>query len=287
MSATTPYNGSPAATQSAATSDYGWETQGMLTNFVVQSVNYDRQSNSYKSTVKLKGPYKTAVSVCGTLSADMALSTVLATPYFVLDTNPGNPMLPTNSGSMQWKLHDWQIDQDTYNTGIHAQVDLTFGYEDTSGSGGGGGQVIPGSILWNLNWQAASWDVYNYCANDELSSKQPDEPGAGAADTAGTAASIHIQDWYTQTPDVRKLQQKYNYKSTLLGDVATLNNAERLIAKKKMRQVQPTFHFPVLRRSETRTLDTPIQWENVGRYVDEIDIPSASFEDCPFTFTFS
>lgn len=264
------------------TSSDSWIPQGALTQLVIRSVNYSNDLGEPEVEIVLKGPYKNMKTMADAMGAS-------TTPYTwatfqTLATSSGCPVNssldPLPPSLTTQALTNFRLEQGQDGAGVHGTFTLRVGMVDSSG--GGGSEPLPNSEVWAVQWQPESWDVYRFCANANLAAKHPYDPNSGDADTAGTADSIHIQQFLDQNPDTMQQQGNWNYKSSVNSEVFTLNKAERLIAKKKMAGLQPIYHYPLVTRTLTYVTSGLPTLTDVGDGIDEIF--NAIGGTCPFTF---
>lgn len=285
MAINTPTYYGPIQTKGENSTSMNSQTPGTLASVVLQpceqapSIDAD---NNLRYVETWKGPYGWAKNIYSYDPIDKSR------PVFILGIKGEVGVVerfdpPSPGNDKQWFITNVEVRE--LEAGDHAEIRITYVARDLNITPGQAWNSSVHKDVWTLDWQSYSVTPYAFCKNDPVE----DPPSSQPLDKTSTAWRKNIEDFFqSQSGD----KSKFEYAPTSFREYyVTLNNAERLVAKKVIDGKNAIYHYPVLKHhqewnKEFNSLSDNIEFPYVlGEDIDHIvSMDSAQLSSCPYSF---
>ena len=286
MAIDTPTYYGPAPTKGEQSTVKDAQTQGTLAAIVLQPVEQAPAIDADNNLTYVeiwKGPYGWAKDIYEYDPIDKSreefITSVRGEVQVIERFNPPNP-----GTDNAWYISNVQVRE--LEAGDHAEIRVTYTARDLTYEPGQAWNSLGHKDVWTLDWQSYSVTPYAFCKNDPTETPcslyNPD-------DWSDTAWRKNIEDFFqSQSGDKKEFQ----YASTAFREYyLTLNNAERLVAKKVIEGKNAIYHYPVLKHHQEwnkkfASLSANVEFPNtLGEDIDHIvSTESAQLSSCPYKF---
>lgn len=286
MAVKTPTYYGPAPTKGGQSTAIDAQTEGTLAAIILQPVEQAPTIDADNNLTYVeiwKGPYAWAKGIYAYKPIDKSrsafITSIRAEVQVIERFNPPNP-----GTDCAWFITNVSVRE--LEAGDHAEIRITYNSRDEQFQPGQAWNNIVHKDVWTLDWQSYSITPYAFCKNDptEMPADQykPD-------DWSNTAWRKNIEDFFqSQSGD----KFKYEYAPTSFREYyLTLNNAERLVAKKVIEGKNVVYHYPVLKHHQEwnkqfDSLSVNVEFpDTLGGDIDHIvSMDSSQLSGCPYTF---
>lgn len=286
MAVNTPTYYGQAPTKGDQSTEKDAQTEGTLAAIVLQPIEQaptidvdDRLT--YVET--WKGPYAWAKDIYQYDPIDKSRNQFITTiSNYVQVIERFN--VPNPGKNCAWFINNVSVRE--LEAGDHAEIRITYNSRFESIEPGQDWNNLVHKDVWTLDWQSYSVTPYAFCKNEPtempFSAYQPD-------DWEPTAWRKNIEDFFQSQSGDKK---EYQYAPTSFREYyLTLNNAERLVAKKIIEGKNAVYHYPVLKHHQEwnkkfASLSAAVEFpEEIGGDIDHIvSIDSSQLSGCPYAF---
>ena len=287
MAINTPTYYGPAPTKGGQSTAIDAQTEGTLAAIVLQPVEQAPTIDADNNLTYVeiwKGPYGWAKNIYSYDPIDRSreefITLVRGEVQVIERFNPPHP----GTGN-SWFINNVSVRE--LEAGDHAEIRVTYTARDTSYDPGQAWNSLGNKDIWTLDWQSYSVTPYAFCKNDPVE----DPPSSLPLDNTSTAWRKNIEDFFqSQSGD----KSKFEYAATTFREYyLTLNEAERLVAKKVIEGKNAVYHYPVLKHHQEwnkkfASLSVSLSAEfpqTLGEDIDHIvSTESAQLSGCPYKF---
>lgn len=208
----TPTHYGPVAQATAAgTTEINSETQGTLTQFVLQpcNVTFDSYWWNGKYVEVWKGPYRVLKDAPGTRLGGVTPGLTLTQVHSFFNNGAINRYSEPNPGVDQWgNAQEWivkTVDVKQCTAGDHAILTITYVSSSGNSTTITQAEKDPRSETWQLDWQPYSIRPYAFCKNEPV---QNELITAADAPVSTTAWRKNIEDFF-KSPHGDKSKWEY------------------------------------------------------------------------------
>lgn len=285
MAINTPTYYGPAPTKGSQSTAIDAQTEGTLAAIVLQPVEQAPAIDADNNLTYVeiwKGPYAWAKNIYSYDPIDRSreefITLVRGEVQVIERFNPPHPGTDNS-----WFITNVSVRE--LEAGDHGEIRITYTARDTSYDPGQAWNSLGNKDVWTLDWQSYSVTPYAFCKNDPIE----DPPTGNPLDTTSTAWRKNIEDFFqSQSGD----KSKFEYAPTTFREYfLTLNEAERLVAKKVIEGKNAVYHYPVLKHHQEwnkkfASLSASVEFPNtLGEDIDHIvSMESAQLSSCPYKF---